>query len=237
MVYLKKTAKPRWNADEIKGFCGWEFLQKMVALAGDPGTERLIVVAFLTGSRISEVLQTKHQNFDFGTDPKMVVVRAMPIVKRYEKIGVEKKWRCLDHCKMRWGGTGRPREPTPKEYQTHNIIEYTGWRTRPKNVYRTFPFPKAEPLVPSLEKSLEGLDGSIFDFKYSTAYKKVTKIGKELNTWIPTHWFRAQRASQLAFEYGFREYELTKWFIWRDYETAFHYARMGYKELALKMVK
>ena len=139
---------------------------------------------------------------------------------------------------MRWGTRQRPREPTSEEFKKHKIKEYMGWDTELKIGYRTFPFPKSEPLVPILKEQLEKLDDDkLFRFKYDTTYREVTDIGRQLNTWIPTHWFRAQRASQLVWDYGFAEHDLTEWFVWRDYPTAFTYARKGYKGLAAKMMK
>ncbi len=237
MVYVKETAKPRWTAEAIKKFCGWGFLQRMANLAGTIQTKRLVVAGFLTGGRISETLQLEVSHFNFGEDPEMVVVEAMPVVKRYEKVGEKKKWKCQYHCKMRWGTRKHPEEPNPDERERHDIVEYTGYETKSLEAYRTFPFPKKEPLVPILQELLEGVDRQLFDINYAKSYKEIIEIGKKLRTWIPTHWFRAQRASQLAIEYGYEEHDLTEWFLWRDYETAFRYARKGYKGLATKMVR
>ena len=238
MTYYKETAKPRWSAIEVEEFCGWDFLQEMMDLAKLPRTKLFIAAGFSTGGRAAkEILELGNHHFDFKLDPNMVVVRAMPVSKRYEKIRTQQKWKCDGHCKMRWGGRQRSREPTLEEREKHNIVEYDGWETKLKTAYRTFPFPKTEPLVPVLQELIDGTDGKLFDIKYDTAYDEVTAIGQQLDTWIPTHWFRAQRASQLALEYGFGEHELIEWFLWRDYMTAFTYARKGYKGLAAKMVR
>lgn len=229
--------RPRWTADEVEEFCGWAFLRRMVDLARLRRTKLLVTTSFLTGGRINEVLMLEKGHFLFNQDPQMVVVRTMPIIKRHEKVGELKKWKCVGHCKMRWGTRQRPQAPTPAEFERHKIVEYTGWDTKLKIGYRTFPFPQSEPLVPIFKELLEGLDGKLFRFKYPTAYDDVTKLGKELGVWIPTHWFRAQRASQLAFEYGFNEHDLVEFFKWKDYMTAFHYSSKGYKGLAAKMVR
>lgn len=237
LTLINMGKKPRWSASEVVEFCGWDFLQRMLDLARLTRTRRLIAAGFLTGGRIAETLVLEDPHFDFDMDPNMVVVRAMPVVKRHEKVGEKRKWKCTGHCKMRWGTRQRPREPRPDEFERHTISEYMGWETKLKKAYRTFPFPKAEPLVPVLRDLLQGIDGPLFGFKYDTAYNELIAIGKELGTWIPTHWFRAQRASQLALEYGFEEHDLVEWFLWRDYMTAIHYARKGYKGLAAKMVR
>jgi len=228
--------KPRWKAEDVKEFCGWDFLMRMVEQAGSARLKLLIAVGFLTGARISEMLKLEAHHFDFDLDPKMVIVRTMPVVKRYKKIDQVPKWKCDGHCKMRWGTNQRPSQPSELERARHNIVEYLGWITKPKEACRTFPFPKIEPLVKTL-KELLPTDGPLFSVGYSTMYNEVTELGCNMGTWIPTHWFRAQRASQLAFEYGFDEHELIEWFLWRDYMTAFNYARKGYKGLAMKMVR
>lgn len=235
MIIMEK--KPRWTASEVKEFCGWGFLQRMVELARVKRTKLLVAAAFLTGGRIKEVLMLERSHFLFDQDPVHAVVRTMPIVKRHEKIKSKKKWKCEEHCKMRWGTRKTPREPRSDEFKRHNIVEYDGWETKKKIAYRTFPFPKTEPLVPVLRELIEDIDGELFDFKYGTAYNEVTALGSQLGTWIPTHWFRAQRASQLVWDYGFSEHDLIEWFVWRDYMTAFGYARKGYKGLAARMVR
>jgi len=226
--------KPRWKAEEVAEFCGWEFLNRMISVARTDRDRVLIAVAFLTGGRVSEVLKLRKEHFDFVQNPTHVIVRTMPIGKRYRKIRKLPKWKCEGHCKMRW-----TTEPTPELISQHGeITQYEGWETRPVDAHRTFPFPKKESLVHILEEWVRGLgpEQRLIKLKYPRAYEITTDIGKILGTWIPTHWFRAQRASQLAFEYGFNEHDLVRFFDWKDYKTAFNYARKRYKELATKMV-
>ena len=61
------------------------------------------------------------------------------------------------------------------------------------------------------------------------------KIGKELGIHLYDHWFRAQRASQLALEYDLREASLLEWFQWERWETAKGYCKLGPVGLAKKM--
>ena len=209
--------KPRWKAEEVAEFCGWDFLERMIQLAELNRDEILIASAFLTGGRISEVLWLQKKHFDFARSPTHVVVRTMPMVKRYKKVRKVPKWKCDGHCKMRW-----EESPTPELIQRHGkITEYEGWETEPRKAYRTFPFPKNEPLVPVLQSTIESLkpEAKLFGrLSYQRAYEITTDIGKRLGTWIPTHWFRAQRASQLAFEYGFNEHDLIRFFDWKSYK-------------------
>lgn len=232
-----KEKKRRWSAAEVDQFCGWEFLKEMYEMTKTKRTKDLIVGGFLTGGRIAkEILMLESTHFDFNIDPDVVLVRAMPVSKRYEKIREQIKWKCQGHCKMRWGSRQRPREPNQNERDRHEIVDYSGWVTRLKTSYRSFPFPKTEMFVDRLKQITQAKTGRLYDFGYSTAYNELTAIGKELGTWIPTHWFRAQRASQLALEYDFGVQELSEFFDWKDYRTALIYARKGYKGLAKKMI-
>lgn len=227
--------KKRWTADEVEEFCGWDFLIQMVSLCRKGRDKGLVAAAFLTGGRMNEVLPLQQKHFLFDQDPTHVVVKTMPLVKRYKKVRLQEKWRCDNHCRMRWN-----KEPTIEVQGKHNIVKYAGWETNPIKAFRTFPFPKSEPLVPFLMDWAGGLadpEARLFNLSYQRAYEITTDLGRQMGIWIPTHWFRAQRASQLAFEYGFNEHDLVEFFKWSDYMTAFHYASKGYKGLAVKMVR
>lgn len=70
---------------------------------------------------------------------------------------------------------------------------------------------------------------------------------KKLNTDIPfsnihssqiyLHWFRAQRACQLAFDYGFDRGDLEEFFSWKERRESMaqRYASLGWKGLARRM--
>ena len=67
------------------------------------------------------------------------------------------------------------------------------------------------------------------------AYLLITKVGKRLGVELYPHFLRAQRASQLASEYDFREASLLEWFQWAKWETAKKYCKLGPLGLAKKM--
>lgn len=107
------------------------------------------------------------------------------------------------------------------------------WITKAISAYRTFPFPDDEPLVPYFVEFLETVEDNLFNIGRVRSYQIVKKLDSNLFN----HWFRAQRASQLAFEYGFDVHDLVEWFNWKDIETALHYSSKGYKSLAAKMAR
>ena len=187
------------SVEEIENFVGWEYLEKLVEKCERERDRALIASLFETGGRVSEVLLLTKDMF-LVQDPYLIV-RAMPVLKRYEKIGVDEKGK---------------------------------WITKKKKGYRTFPIHCREPLVSYLEDWLNTLEGKrLFDIGRVRVYQ----IVKEIDPEIFPHWFRGQRASQLALEYGFSIHDLVDFFNWKDLQTAIHYSRMGWKGLADKMMR
>jgi len=195
---LKKTKK---SVEIVESFCGWDYLLKLVEKCRREVDKALISALFETGGRVSEVLQLRKDNF--VVQEPFLIVKAMPVLKRYKKIGEYRD------------RTGRIR-----------------WRTERKTAYRTFPIHMGEPLCKPLLEYLGGVpEGKLFNIGRTQAYRIVRKLDENL---FP-HWFRAQRASQLALEYGFDVHDLIDFFNWKSLQTATHYSRMGWKGLANKM--
>jgi len=63
----------------------------------------------------------------------------------------------------------------------------------------------------------------------------VRDVGSRVGLRISDHWFRAQRACQLASEYGFRDAELRRFFLWKNVETIAKYAKLALEDLEEKM--
>ena len=207
---MSKTARFKWTKKsykrrsvvDIEKFVGWPFLQHLIDKCSGIMKSRdaaLIAALFETGGRVSEVLQL--QNEMFLNKPNFYVVRAMPVLKRYEK---------LSTCKDQDGKTK--------------------FETRTSKAYRTFPIRKNDPLLPTLIDWVEQHPKNLFKITRQRAYQIVSSL--DPGVW--PHWFRSQRASQLAFEHGFRSEELVEFFNWKDYETALRYAHMGWEGLAKK---
>ncbi len=195
----------------------------------------LIATAFETGGRISEVLLLKKGNFEVKED--RLIVRDMPVVKRYEKVGerIEK-----------WQGEGEP-EDTGK---WHWSYKYDAWIrrrfiTKPKMDRRNvLEIPRFEPLTQYIAEWLEQLpneDSWMFPgygknenkpITATRAYQIVRDVGLRCGVNdICCHWFRSQRASQLAEEYGFREFELIRFFSWKSDKYARLYAKLAPEKL------
>ncbi len=106
------------------------------------------------------------------------------------------------------------------------------WITEKQTTQRCFPINLTEPLIPELFSYMQGRAGRLFDITRIRAYQVITRTDPR----IYPHWFRAQRASQLAYEYGFDVHDLMDFFGWLNVGTAIHYSRMGWKGLAAKML-
>ena len=174
---------------------------KLIEKCGCERDRALISALFETGGRVSEVLQLRKDNF--VVQNPFLVVKAMPVLKRYNKVG---------------------------EYKDKN--GKTRWLTERKIAYRTFPIHMKEPLCEPLLSYITKIDeGKLFHIGRVQVYRIVRKLDEN----IFPHWFRAQRASQLALEYGFNIHDLIDFFNWKSLQTATHYSRMGWKGLANKM--
>lgn len=230
---------------DIEDFCGWPFLMKLIGATSDLFLQGLMAALFGTGGRISEVLALKKSNILLDLNSDVVIVQQMPLLKRFEKIGTITKWKCDDHCKKRWS-----KLPTPDEFRQHNITEYQGWITKTIRDFRTFPIRRNEGTTPYFIEWYERVrndDDLLFPISRSTAFTKVRGVGRILDEDIPfcnirspllyDHWFRAERACQLAFDYGFDDDDLDRFFGWKERmpRMSKKYASRGWIGMARRM--
>lgn len=225
--------------DYIEEFVGWKNLTALITHSGDSRNQTFFSTLFLTGGRVSEVLQLQDSNFIVNETEGVIICRDMPLLKRYKKIGK----------------ISSPEEPGPK------------WKTE-KLIMKRKPFPilLKEPLTQNLLRWFPDHPGLLFPSPYKPdmplsrfwAYHQIRRIDKELpldlrtalgvnkpfiyhgqqvadtlHLWL--HWFRSQRASQLVSDYGFEIIDLINFFGWERHETALHYTRKGWRGLASKM--
>lgn len=100
--------------------------------------------------------------------------------------------------------------------------------TRRLPVYRMFPVPLSEPkevldaFLEHVDKVKEG------QWLFPLTPTRVWQIVKDVDPTVWPHWFRAQRAAQLAREYKWDLHKISEWFQWKDLKTAARYASMGY---------
>jgi len=215
--------------DDVESFCGWDLLLKIVkecentrylvsprwpAEKADEYWERLIrrdqaliATMFETGGRVIEVLKLRKQNFEFGE--KWIRIKGMSVMKRFKR---DKQ-------------TG----------ETKPILTTRG----------KFSIPLDEPLVPYMVEWVKDQDDYIFpspklDKDYLStvrAYQIVNSLGERLEPKVHLydHWFRAQRACQLAEDLNFTLLELMDFFGWKDIKTALRYAKLSTEAQERKM--
>lgn len=98
---------------------------------------------------------------------------------------------------------------------------------------RTCTFPINEPLWKYSSKWIELRRHKpvLFSHHRSWAYAKVVDLGKKVGLTVWDHWFRSQRASQLAEEYGIKGADLREWFKVRDITWDSRYGKIGVRGL------
>lgn len=218
---------------DVQRFIGWKELLNLALRYNTWMAERnkaLFGTAFLTGGRITEVLQLCRKNFIIDESAGEVIVQGMNMVKSYEKIGEwteyadEKptnklarlyKW---DDERQKWWR---------KRYYTEKKV-----KVRPD-----FSFPIDEPFADLLKRHLKHLRPEDYLFTgykethlcYHRAYVIISEVG------VYPHWLRAQRASCLISFYRMSMEEMMEWMCWEELSTARHYARFGVKSLVSKM--
>jgi len=224
--------------DFVEEFCGWKALMELSSYAYPGRDQAFVNTLFLTGGRVSETLALKRENFEVRHNEGLVLVRNMPLLKRYKKLSASIN------------------EAGKKEWVTEKLS-----KTR-----KPFPIIIREPLAPIFLDYLGKIDGLLFPSPYKHgfplsrfwAYKLIraldnrapeelkeklglnkpfkangVKIADTIHLWL--HWFRSQRASQLVSDYGYEVIDLIDFFSWERYDTALTYARKGWRGLASKM--
>ena len=195
---------------DVREFCGYDLLLRLVEASPSLMMKCFVAVLFETGGRVSEVLSLRKR--DFADRGDYLEVR-LPVLKRYVKVDE----------------VPDPGKPSGRRWVTESI----------RDEFRTIPILKESPLLPYIEAYLRTLrdDDLLFPFTRQTAFNRLRRIGKQVdgNLELYPHWFRAQKASQLASEYGFSVYDLKEFFRWTNLSTPEMYASLGAKGLAMKM--
>lgn len=195
--------------EDVREFCGYDFLIKIIEVARFPMLQALIVLLFETGGRVNEVLKLRKSNFSSKDKYEEITIS---VSKRYKKVG-----KVADASKK-------------SGYR---------WITERLSDFRTIPILKTSPLLSHVQNYLKTLDGDslLFPITRQTAFYRIRDVGRQIDPDLELypHWFRAQKASQLASEYGFDIYDLKQFFRWIDDNMAEFYASLGAKGLAKKM--
>ena len=193
---------------DIQGFCGWDYLERLVGACKCLRDRGVISGLFVTGCRVSELIQLRRDNVYFGvvSEPKIILFRNVPVLKRYSR---KKKQRLIEYRTF----PVRADEPLVKYFLDY--LRHAGNPLYPYTRVRIFQ------IVREVGARVGGkVPFSLID-------------GSELYP----HWFRAQRARQLRHDYKFTDEELRDWFGWKAASTGMPsiYGKMSWMELAEKM--
>lgn len=218
----------------------WEEYPRMIELYNDLAAEggdiqMVFATAFLTGGRITEVLNLGRHNFLFypNHQPPHVKIIDMLLLKHYRKESEYEE--IVDPAK----GQSLPTNVLKRLYRFDSDRQV--WARRRFNIVKEkvtrndFAFRMDEPFVDDLRQWLGNYEGKRYIFpsriretghlSRSFIYKRFVKHG------IYPHWVRAQRASNLRTYHGLSVEDLMDWFTWLDFKTAMRYARMGTEEI------
>ena len=109
-----------------------------------------------------------------------------------------------------------------------------GKKADPRDRIRSITMPISEPLVPYMLKWVREREGrKLFPYGRKWAYARIKKVNPD---WWP-HRFRAERASQLVIEYGFRVTQLMRWFNWSEPKVPTQYVRLDVTDLEAVMIR
>jgi len=224
----------------VDQFCGWKPLKQLIEYAA-PGRNRAFLCAlFVTGGRVTEVLELQASNFIIDKQRGSMLIRGMKLEKRYKKTSGYVD----EEGKQRWNTkpTVATRKPFPimlKEPLVQILLDYMGdregylfpsphIRRAGKPLTRSWAYKEIihiDSILPEELRESLGLDQPFI--------KEGVKIADEIHLWL--HWFRSQRASQLVEDYGYELMDLLNWFSWEDEKTALRYAKKGWRGLLNKM--
>jgi integrase len=229
--------------DYSEEWVGYPAILELIELAGTPREQAFLSALFLTGGRTSEVLALKKSMFEIRKRERVIVVRNMPLLKRYRKLSEVKD----EEGKRKWitEKLQKTRKPFPILLKEPLVPYLLNWiEAIPEEEGLLFPSPYrvGKPLSRFWAYHvIRGLDNRLNpELRQKLGlHKPFIKDGKilkdRLHLWL--HFFRSQRACCLVSEYGFQLHDLIDFFSWEHIQTAMDYAKKGWRGLAEKMLR
>ena len=207
------------KAHVTEGFPGWQPLKELISLADSGRNRAFLICLFATGSRVSECLSLRSENFEVRPEEGIAIIRGAMLEKRYRKISQ------LEGGKWVTEKLSVKRKPFPlvlKEPLTAYLLEWVnskdGLLFPSTYTPRQLTWHWAYHLIRELDLAVQP------DLRKKLGVKRL---------WL--HLFRSWRASQLASDYGLDLESLLDYFSWEHLGTAKRYSRLGWKGLAARM--
>lgn len=202
--------KAEEKADRVKvgaDFIGWSKLKEVIQAANYPRNKLLILTVFKTGGRISEVLSLTQNNFDFNSSSNSIIIRDMKLSKN-KSINSRGNFPVL------------LKEPLTDQW-LELYRKIISWGQLSK--YPNYP--------------LFSGNNNRQPMTRQAAHLIMSHAGEKAGLNVGCHYFRGQRASQLAEEYDFDEFDLNKFFGWTRKGQASRYASLGWRGLERQMLE
>lgn len=206
--------------EEVRSFCGWNHLREIIDTSQDAFYRALLSILFETGGRISECISLDKHNFDFETNPECIIIREMPLLKRWRKnktTGMVSKIRDYRTFPIKRNDLLVPYFEDWVLNWNHDQHPFGISRSKGFLIIRSIGKNLGEIPIPGTLKK----DGSR------------ALYNKELSP----HILRAERACQLVEDYGFDTILLNSFFGWKPkvQSMAERYASSGWIGLARAM--
>jgi len=244
VVYLHKDYQ-RLSISKLKPeFVGWDYyialIEQIPSLKSSdvPRDQAFFSVMLETGCRIREILGKRNERKEFVSPPLMrsnflftkldrLIITDIPILKRYEK---------LDHTTTLEDAIPDNVSPAHRKLWHKNKegkFERKYWETKRLLHTRRIEIPSDEPLLEYAIPYIKDSDGVLFNLSYDYYYAMCRRMdplkGKypKVPPHIFPHWWRSQRACQLASEYKFSLHELLDFFDWKDVKMGKMYASLA----------
>jgi hypothetical protein len=226
-------------ARDLKGFCGWKRLNKVINALDEYEKERARrddlnigdcgVILFTGGFRIDEVLHahlTAGGEVETGLKPENIVVRFNEKAGRkqlvFEDCYALKKYTKSDPIT---GKDGR------RHYRTiERIMGKPAWRTAGVELWEPF-----VSRILDFAKKTDKEDYLFPNLSRQVAYQIIRKVTESPAGYFWPHRFRAERANQLVEDYGWSVDDLMRWYAWKNYSVAIAYASGDWQSASARM--
>jgi integrase len=250
---------------DVKTFCGWSILLKLVEACKKPIEKALISFLFETGGRVSEVLSLTIDMFSLNeeTDPPIVIISGMPLRKRYRKIAeyfqcvncesVVKRDKTCSECgsielkrrfktelkaEVRHDFSIRTDEPLAQIMLQHLKEVIETYNLKKAKLERKC---KREKRKPKSEEVVY-IEYSKYLFLNPHTMKPFSRkwsynVLRRAGEGVGEYFYNHRLRSERASHLGqkLKAESLLEWFTWEKWETAKVYARKGPEKLAEEM--
>jgi integrase len=233
--------------DYSEEWVGYPAILELIQLAEKPREKAFLSALFLTGGRVSEVLSLRKNMFEVRQKERLIIVRGMPLLKRYKKLQELNLTNSKGQTIRRWvtQKLEKTRKPFPilmDEPPTPFLLNWIDSLPNEDSLLFESPYNVGKPLTRFWAyRFIRRLDKAVpLELRQKLGLNKPfivegIKVMEKLHLWL--HFFRSQRACCLVSEYGFELHDLIDWFSWEHVETAMTYAKKGWRGLAEKMLQ